>query len=134
MFSSDEAFKPSDTDFLDLTERAYKEEHTKTLKHTRFVSPFLKDNQQRVTAKMKLYLAVAVLMLAFVAYTEAQEETIEQRFATFRDQMAEMSKNLAEKAKTTFEQFQTSDLAVNSQNWFREQYESLKAKVGEIGQ
>ncbi|XP_035862201.1 apolipoprotein C-I isoform X1 [Sander lucioperca] len=83
---------------------------------------------------MRLYLAVAVLMLAFVAYTEAQEETIEQRFAVFQDQMAEMGKNLAEKAKTTFEQFQTSDLAVKSQNWFREQYESLKAKMGEIGQ
>lgn len=46
---------------------------------------------------------------------EAQEETIEQRFAVFQDQMAEMGKNLAEKAKTTFEQFQTSDLAVKSQ-------------------
>ncbi|XP_035862202.1 apolipoprotein C-I isoform X2 [Sander lucioperca] len=83
---------------------------------------------------MRLYLAVAVLMLAFVAYTEAQEETIEQRFAVFQDQMAEMGKNLAEKAKTTFEQFQTSDLAVKSQNWFCEQYESLKAKMGVIGQ
>ncbi|XP_078107957.1 apolipoprotein C-I [Sander vitreus] len=83
---------------------------------------------------MRLYLAVAVLMLAFVAYTEAQEDTIEQKFVAFRDHMTEMSKSLAEKAKTTFEQFQTSDLAVQSKNWFQEQIESLKAKVREISQ
>ncbi|XP_028437125.1 apolipoprotein C-I [Perca flavescens] len=83
---------------------------------------------------MKLYLAVAVLMLAFVAYTEAQEETIEQKLAAFQDRLNEMGKTLAEKAKTTFEQVHTSELAVNAQNWFREQYENLKAKVGEIGQ
>lgn len=99
----------------------------------------------RVTAKMRLYLAVAVLMLAFVAYTgrscvnytvktspqssflpccvtlcpslspaEAQEETIEQRFTKFGEQMSEMSKTLAEKAKNTFEQIQTSEIAVNT--------------------
>ncbi|KAA8591729.1 apolipoprotein C-I [Etheostoma spectabile] len=83
---------------------------------------------------MRLYLAVAVLMLAFVAYTEAQEETIEQKFAAFRNQMAEIGKSLTEKAKTTLDQIQTSDLAIKSKNWFQEQFESLKTKVGEISQ
>ncbi|XP_056235712.1 apolipoprotein C-I [Seriola aureovittata] len=85
---------------------------------------------------MKLYLAVAVLVLAFVAYTaaEAQEDTIEQRFTKFGEQMTEMGRSLAEKAKTSFEGFQSSDIAVSSKNWFQEQLESIKAKFEEITQ
>uniref|UniRef100_A0A3B4U3M2 Apolipoprotein C-I n=1 Tax=Seriola dumerili TaxID=41447 RepID=A0A3B4U3M2_SERDU len=83
---------------------------------------------------MKLYLAVAVLVLAFVAYTEAQEDTIQQRFTKFGEEMSEMGRNLAEKAKTSFEGFQSSDIAVNSRNWFQEQLESLRAKLGELTQ
>uniref|UniRef100_A0A671WK28 Apolipoprotein C-I-like n=1 Tax=Sparus aurata TaxID=8175 RepID=A0A671WK28_SPAAU len=63
---------------------------------------------------MRLFLAVAVLMLAFIAYTEAQEETTEQTFAKFGEQMTEMGKDLAEKAKTTFENINNSEFAVTS--------------------
>ncbi|XP_075965749.1 apolipoprotein C-I [Anarhichas minor] len=82
---------------------------------------------------MKLYLAVAVLMLAFVAYTEAQDQveepTIEQRFSNFGEQMAEAGKNLAEKAKTTFEDIQNSKFATDSRDWFQTQIDNLKAKL-----
>ncbi|XP_047454733.1 apolipoprotein C-I [Mugil cephalus] len=77
---------------------------------------------------MRLYLAVAMLMLAFVAYTEAQEETVEQRFAKFGDQMSEFGRTLAEKAKSTFQDIQTSDFITSSRDWFSQQLEKLKSK------
>merc|ERR1711915_96488 len=92
---------------------------------------FSAETENRVTAKMRLYLAVAVLMLAFVAYTEA-EETVEQKFAAFGKQMTEMSQTLAEKAKTTFDDISTSEFAVTTKNWFSEQFEMMKAKLQEI--
>ncbi|TNN89192.1 Apolipoprotein C-I [Liparis tanakae] len=80
---------------------------------------------------MRVYLAVAMLMLAFVAYTEAQdqEETIEQRFANFGQQMAEVTKSLAEKAKTTFTDVHNSEFATESRNWFQKQFDTLKEKI-----
>uniref|UniRef100_A0A3Q4AWR1 Apolipoprotein C-I n=1 Tax=Mola mola TaxID=94237 RepID=A0A3Q4AWR1_MOLML len=45
---------------------------------------------------MKLYLAVAVLMLAFVAHTEAQEEeTVGSTFTRFGDHVTDMTRGLA---------------------------------------
>ncbi|KAK7887289.1 hypothetical protein WMY93_026910 [Mugilogobius chulae] len=41
---------------------------------------------------MKLYLAIAVLMLAFVAYTEAQEVTMEERFTQLGQQMSSLER------------------------------------------
>uniref|UniRef100_G3NGS3 Apolipoprotein C-I n=1 Tax=Gasterosteus aculeatus TaxID=69293 RepID=G3NGS3_GASAC len=85
---------------------------------------------------MKLYLAVAVLMLAFVAYTDTEaqdaEQTVEQRFNRFGEQVAEVSKGLAEKAKTTFEEISTSQFAEDTRNWFQTQFESLKAKLSPL--
>ncbi|XP_044063235.1 apolipoprotein C-I [Siniperca chuatsi] len=92
---------------------------------------FSSETENRVTAKMRLYLALAVLMLAFVAYTEAQEETIEAKFTKFGEQMSEMTRTLADKAKVTFEQIHTSDFAVNTRNWLQEQVEKLKTKFVE---
>ncbi|XP_070768522.1 apolipoprotein C-I [Enoplosus armatus] len=83
---------------------------------------------------MKLYLAVAVLMLAFVAFTEAQDDTIEQKFSKFGEQVSEVGRNLAEKAKTTFEQVHNSDFAVNTRNWFDDLMSKLRTKVEEISQ
>ncbi|XP_038566877.1 apolipoprotein C-I [Micropterus salmoides] len=80
---------------------------------------------------MRLYLAVAVLVLAFVAYTEAQEETIEQRFSKFGEQMTQFGDDLAEKTKAAITQIQNSDFAVSSRNWFQEQIEKLRNKFGE---
>ncbi|KAL7394301.1 hypothetical protein ABVT39_023839 [Epinephelus coioides] len=69
---------------------------------------------KRATAKMRLYLAIAVLMLALVAYTEAQEETFEQKFAKFTEQVTQVGQNLGERLKTGFDDIQTSDFATNS--------------------
>ncbi|XP_068426535.1 apolipoprotein C-I [Clinocottus analis] len=75
---------------------------------------------------MRVYLAVAVLMLAFVAYTEAQEQTMEQKFADFTQQVSDVTSNLAEKAKATFEDIKTSKFAVDSRDWFQTQIEKMK--------
>ncbi|CAJ1062664.1 apolipoprotein C-I-like [Xyrichtys novacula] len=81
---------------------------------------------QRLTAKMRLYLAVAVLMLAFVAYTEAQDDTIEEKFSKFGDQVADLGRNIAEKAKTTWSEIQNSEFATNSRNWFEGVFQKAK--------
>ncbi|XP_056300453.1 apolipoprotein C-I-like [Pseudoliparis swirei] len=80
---------------------------------------------------MRVYLAVAMLMLAFVAYTEAQdpEQTIEQKFANFGQQMAEASQALAEKAKTALTEVHNSNFATETRDWFQRQYETVKEKV-----
>ncbi|XP_070691954.1 apolipoprotein C-I [Pempheris klunzingeri] len=83
---------------------------------------------------MRLYLAVAVLMLAFVAYTEAQEETVEQRLTRFGGEVTEMSKTLADKAKAAFEQIQTSEIVSKTSDWFQQQFEILKTKISETTQ
>ncbi|XP_068592289.1 apolipoprotein C-I-like [Cebidichthys violaceus] len=119
------------------TEWVYKEEHIQTLKHTLFFSS--SETDTRVTAKMRLYLAVAVLMLAFVAYTEAQDQDQEQDldptfttgFNNFGERMAEVAKNLAEKAKTTFEEIQNSKIATDSRDWFQTQIDKLKERINQ---
>ncbi|GAA6220354.1 apolipoprotein C-I-like [Lates japonicus] len=83
---------------------------------------------------MRLFLAVAVLMLAFVAYTEAQDDTIEQKFANFGEQVSEVTRNLAEKAKTAFEDIHRSQFATDTRNWFDELIEKAKSKFTEIAQ
>ncbi|MBU7443583.1 MULTISPECIES: hypothetical protein [Pseudomonadota] len=83
---------------------------------------------------MRLYLAVAVLMLAFVAYTEAQEETIEQTFARWTEQAGDLGRGLGEKARTTFSDFFSGEQAANAKNWLNEQFEKIKTKVQEIAQ
>lgn len=83
---------------------------------------------------MRLYLALAVLMLAFVAYTEAQDDGIEQTFARFTAQMNEMGRDWAEKAKTTFEGIHQSEFATTSRNWFQEQLDKVKSKFEELAQ
>ncbi|KAF6716602.1 Apolipoprotein C-I [Oryzias melastigma] len=79
---------------------------------------------------MKLYLAVAVLMLAFVAYTEAQEA--DATYTKIRDQLTEFGKTFAEKAKTTFDTIQTSEFAETTRNWFTSTFDKLKTKFDEM--
>ncbi|XP_034553890.1 apolipoprotein C-I [Notolabrus celidotus] len=83
---------------------------------------------------MRLYLAVAVLMLALVAYTEAQDDTVEQKFAKFGEQMTELGQNLADKTQTAFQGIHESEFATTTRDWFAKQMEKLKAKLGEITQ
>uniref|UniRef100_A0A672YDC3 Uncharacterized protein n=1 Tax=Sphaeramia orbicularis TaxID=375764 RepID=A0A672YDC3_9TELE len=58
---------------------------------------------------MRLYLAVAVLVLAFVAYTEAQEETMEQKIANVGSQITEFGQQVAEQTKAALESFKNSE-------------------------
>ncbi|KAM8847112.1 apolipoprotein C-I-like [Synchiropus splendidus] len=76
---------------------------------------------------MKLYLAVAVLLLAFVAYTDAQG--VEERFDEIRQQFAEMGQTFVEKAKSGFQQVQDSQIPEKVRNFFQEYYEKMVAKV-----
>ncbi|XP_017270782.1 apolipoprotein C-I [Kryptolebias marmoratus] len=73
---------------------------------------------------MRLYLAVAVLMLAFVAYTEAQDA--DSGFANFQDRLSEFGRNVAEKAKDTIDTIKNSEVAQKTQNWFEEKFAKLK--------
>uniref|UniRef100_A0A087XQE1 Apolipoprotein C-I n=1 Tax=Poecilia formosa TaxID=48698 RepID=A0A087XQE1_POEFO len=67
---------------------------------------------------MRLYLAAAVLLLALVAYTdclsEAQDDSLAEKFSNFGDQITEFGKNVAEKAKTHFDTIATSEFAENT--------------------
>ncbi|XP_038132245.1 apolipoprotein C-I [Cyprinodon tularosa] len=83
---------------------------------------------------MRLYLAAAVLLLAFVAYTEAQDDSIQDRLSTFRDQVTEFGKTVAEKAKTHFDTMRTSEFAESTKNWFTERFQQIKQKIDEISQ
>ncbi|CAL8258740.1 unnamed protein product [Boreogadus saida] len=95
------------------------------------------------TLKMKLYLAVAVLLLALATQSEAQapEETTPEgldglgdKFSQFGDTVSEFGQDIAVKTKDAFQRAQESELAVSSRNWFSDQFEKVKAKLGEIGQ
>merc|ERR1712112_600888 len=81
------------------------------------------------TVKMKLFLAVAVLLLAFAAHTGAQEEekTVEQRLAEFGAQVTEVATNLADKTKEAFDKMQASETATTVRNWFTQQFEKVKS-------
>ncbi|MBW8245301.1 hypothetical protein K1F50_21065, partial [Muricauda oceani] len=82
------------------------------------------------TAKMKLYLAAAVLMLVLAVHTEAQDEpTLEQHFAKFQTQVKEIADDLTEKTKTTFEKIGNSEFGEKTKNWFTEQFEKMKQSL-----
>merc|ERR1712035_229270 len=93
--------------------------------HTRLFSS--SETDTRVTAKMRLYLAIAVLMLALVAYTEAQEETFEQKMAKFTEQVTRTGQELGEKITTGFNDFQNSDFAVGARVKFNEWIDWMKS-------
>ncbi|XP_049902557.1 apolipoprotein C-I [Epinephelus moara] len=78
---------------------------------------------------MRLYLAIAVLMLALVAYTEAQEDTIEQKFAKFTEQVSQVGEKLGEQFKTSYDDFQTSEFVVSSRARLNEFIEWVKTRT-----
>uniref|UniRef100_A0A669BT51 Apolipoprotein C-I n=1 Tax=Oreochromis niloticus TaxID=8128 RepID=A0A669BT51_ORENI len=76
---------------------------------------------------MRLYLAVAVLMLAFVAYTEAQDDTsIQERFDRFGQKLTEIGQSLAEKTKTAFQDLHNSEFGTSTRNWFTDAFQKMK--------
>ncbi|XP_029928436.1 apolipoprotein C-I [Myripristis murdjan] len=83
---------------------------------------------------MKLYLAVAVLMLAFAAQAEAQQD---DTLANFGTKVKEVTLDMGEKVKTAFEEVHNSDFAVNTRKWFAgqfdaflEQYQRMTSNLG----
>lgn len=46
--------------------------------------------------------------------SEAQDDSLAERFSNFGDQITEFSKNVAEKAKTHFDTITTSEFAENT--------------------
>ncbi|XP_061802488.1 apolipoprotein C-I [Nerophis lumbriciformis] len=81
---------------------------------------------------MRLYLALAVLLLALVAYTEAQDDTMQQKFANVGDQLSEFGQTIAEKTKTAFQTIQDSDFAVATRDFFKNGFEKLKKQMQDI--
>ncbi|XP_029477239.1 apolipoprotein C-I-like [Oncorhynchus nerka] len=82
---------------------------------------------------MKLSIAIAVLMLVFAAHTEAQEaeKTIEEHFATFGNQMKDLSEDLTVKTKDIVEKIGDSEFITKTRTWFTEQFDKMKAKIDE---
>uniref|UniRef100_A0A3Q2XNM7 Uncharacterized protein n=1 Tax=Hippocampus comes TaxID=109280 RepID=A0A3Q2XNM7_HIPCM len=60
---------------------------------------------------MKLYLAVAVLLLALIAYADAQEETFEEKLSRYGDQVAQVFRNMAENTKESLNNIRNSQMA-----------------------
>ncbi|XP_061920343.1 apolipoprotein C-I-like [Entelurus aequoreus] len=81
---------------------------------------------------MRLYLALAVLLLALLAYTEAQDDTMQQKFSNVGDQITEFGQSIAEKTKKAFQTIQDSDFAVATRDFFRNGFEKLKKQVEDI--
>ncbi|HAZ7284821.1 TPA: hypothetical protein J8I68_004463, partial [Escherichia coli] len=79
------------------------------------------------TANMRLYLAVALLMLAFVAYTEAQDVSVEERFNQFGQHMTEFGKTVADRAKTAMDEFNRNENVQKAKNWFQEKFDKIAA-------
>ncbi|KAM9488413.1 apolipoprotein C-I [Clarias gariepinus] len=79
---------------------------------------------------MRLYLAIAALMLVLIAHSEAAEEpTIEQHFANFHEKIKELGENFGEKATNAWRQLESSDFFSKSSDWFTEQFQNIKQKL-----
>ncbi|XP_076593606.1 apolipoprotein C-I [Chaetodon auriga] len=81
---------------------------------------------------MRLLLAVAVLVLAFVAYTEAQEDTVEGTITRFGQHVTEIGSNLLERGKDAIERAQNSDIAVASKKLFQDGWGKLKDTLADL--
>ncbi|XP_066539767.1 apolipoprotein C-I [Hoplias malabaricus] len=75
---------------------------------------------------MRLYLAVAALMLVLAAQTEAQESTIGERFSDFHTKVMEFGQDLSEKTVAAFKKIEESEFATKSKNWLTEQFGKIK--------
>ncbi|CAF95503.1 unnamed protein product [Tetraodon nigroviridis] len=80
---------------------------------------------------MRLFLATVVLFLAFVAYTEAQDRSIEDRFRDFQERVTAVGSSWVEKVKTAAEDLGNSDIVVTSKNWLQKTFEDIQRRVGQ---
>ncbi|XP_027004558.1 apolipoprotein C-I [Tachysurus fulvidraco] len=81
---------------------------------------------------MKLYLAVATLMLVLIAQSEAVEEpTIEEHFANIQAKFQEFGTSLSEKTSTVLKKLEDSEVLTKTKNWFVDSFEKVKNKLDE---
>ncbi|XP_058272203.1 apolipoprotein C-I [Hemibagrus wyckioides] len=81
---------------------------------------------------MKLYLAVATLMLVMIAHSEATEEpTIEEHFANFQAKLQEFGTDLGEKTSKVLKDLDNSEFVTKTKNWLSVNLEKLKNKFDE---
>ncbi|KAI5620546.1 apolipoprotein C-I isoform 2 precursor [Silurus asotus] len=81
---------------------------------------------------MKLYLAVATLMLVLLAHSEAVEEpTIEQHFANIQAKLKEFGEDLSEKTTTILKQIENHEITIKTKSWIDEQLGNLKQRFAE---
>ncbi|KAL0985040.1 hypothetical protein UPYG_G00152160 [Umbra pygmaea] len=93
---------------------------------------FFYEKRRKPTVKMKLSIAIAVLMLVFAAHTEAQEaQTIEERFSKFSDQLKEMSDDMTVKTQDLMKKIGDSEFITKTRGWFNDQIDKLKTKIDE---
>ncbi|XP_041649655.1 apolipoprotein C-I [Cheilinus undulatus] len=83
---------------------------------------------------MRLFLAVAVLMLAFIAYTEAQEETFEEKMTNFGNQMTEFFRGVVERANAGIEDMKNSQAVTDARSWAEKLSERLMNNFQRPGQ
>ncbi|XP_046703799.1 apolipoprotein C-I [Silurus meridionalis] len=81
---------------------------------------------------MKLYLAVATLMLVLLAHSEAVEEpTIEEHFANIQAKLKEFGEDLTDKTTTILKQIENHEITIKTKSWIDEQMEKVKQKFAE---
>ncbi|KAK3551856.1 hypothetical protein QTP70_030229 [Hemibagrus guttatus] len=81
---------------------------------------------------MKLYLAVATLMLVLIAHSEAAEEpTIEEQVANFHAKIQAFGTDLSDKATKALKELTDSELFTKTSNWFTDKFEKVKNKFDE---
>ncbi|XP_076826621.1 apolipoprotein C-I-like isoform X2 [Brachyhypopomus gauderio] len=83
--------------------------------------------------KMKLYLAIAALMLVLIAHTEAQEALVPEtaNTADIQTKLKEFGEDLTEKTINALKTIEQSEFASKTRSWLAEQFEKLKQKVDE---
>ncbi|XP_068616671.1 apolipoprotein C-I [Brachionichthys hirsutus] len=82
---------------------------------------------------MRLYLAVAVLMLAFVAYAEAEgEDTIGERLSNFGQTVADMSQQAFAKSRETAQTVFENEHVVIVREYVQDALEKLLQKFQDL--
>ncbi|XP_068180572.1 apolipoprotein C-I [Antennarius striatus] len=79
---------------------------------------------------MRLYLAVAVLMLAFVAYAAAEEEqTFMERLTNFRQRAVELGQNAYARSVESLQQLANSEFVTKSKSYIQNTMDTIVERV-----
>ncbi|XP_058876527.1 apolipoprotein C-I-like [Acipenser ruthenus] len=82
---------------------------------------------------MKLSVAVALVVLALAVLVESapQDATLTERFNNFQTKVETLTQDLTEKTKAAVEELHNSEFSVNTRNWFKDTFETLKKQMDE---